>query len=113
MKKKKLKVLLIQYKKYNINIFVYNFLGKQEALKTQVSKYFNKTHNLEKIINKFGLSESLLRWFLKSEGIQKGIITKKSFSFLSIIILFYKKFYRKTIINILKIKKQFVFNHFS
>lgn len=109
LQKKKIKVLFIQYKKYNINIFIYNFLGKQEFLKTQIMKYFNKVSNLEKIVNKFGVSNSIVQWFLKGENIKKGIKTQKNFIVVDKITLFYKKVFRRIIIIQLKNHKFFIF----
>jgi hypothetical protein len=50
LKKKNLKVLLINYKNYSFNIFVYNFVYKINILKFKILKFFLKNIAIEKII---------------------------------------------------------------
>ena len=73
LKKKNLKVLFMQYKHNIINIFVYNYLNKNKSLKYQILTYFNLVWNLQKVIEKFGISKNIVVWFLKSKKKSKNL----------------------------------------
>lgn len=94
LKKKNLKVLLINYKNYSFNIFVYNFVYKINILKFKILKFFLKNIAIEKIIEIWGISLFYIKWILKDVKIYK---TKKSISTknnknVSIIWLFFNKY---------------------
>ena len=94
LKKKNIYLLRAEYtKKANI-LTVYNSLNFTSNVQKQIVYYYNRGMSFKKLVEKFGISEVYMLWFLKNIGIQvsalRGIVFNSIKNINISIILFIK-----------------------
>lgn len=114
LKKKNLKVLLINYQNYSVNVYVYNFVYGFNVLKFKIIKHFSKNISLQKVVDIWGISIFYVKWILKDIKLFKtqkfnDIKIKNNKNF-SILLLFFNKYVLHFLIKKLKNYEFLIFN---
>ena len=114
LKKKNLKVLLINYQNYSVNIYVYNFVYGFNVLKFKIIKHFSKNISLQKVVDIWGISIFYVKWILKDVKLSKtqksNHIKIKNNKNFSILLLFFNKYVLHFVIKRLKSYNFLIFN---
>lgn len=78
VKKKKLEVFKISYDTNKIVIFVYNLVLFDLRLQRQIIKFYHKVLNIQSVVQRFGLCERYVIYFLRTMGIVRVVIRNQS-----------------------------------
>jgi hypothetical protein len=79
VKRRKLEVFKISYGRKDICLFVYNLVLFNIRLQHQVIKLYHKVLNMQSIVQRFGLCERYIIYFLRAKGIDIIVVKKKPF----------------------------------